>query len=83
MITDLINKQELINWIEELTDPAMLHTIQSLKEHSQANADYWDDLPEHVKSAINRAKTELDDGAGLSHKEVIKDVKTRFLNIEP
>jgi len=81
MVTDSIDKQQLINWIEELTDPAMLHTIQSLKDHSQANTDFWDDLPEPVKTAINKAKTELDEGAGLSHKEVIAEAKSRFLNI--
>jgi hypothetical protein len=83
MVPDTIDKQQLINWIEELTDPAMLHTIQSLKEHSQANTDFWDDLPEPVKSAINKAKTELDDGASHSHKEVMDEVKSRFLTSNP
>ena len=83
MVTDSIDKQQLINWIEELTDPVMLHTIQSLKEHSQANTDFWDDLPEPVKSAINKAKTELDDGSSHSHKEVMDEVKSRFLISNP
>jgi len=82
MVTDSIDKQQLINWIEELTDPVMLHTIQSLKEHSQSNTDFWDDLPEPVKSAINKAKAELDGGASLLHKDVMDEAKSRFLNIK-
>jgi hypothetical protein len=82
MNTDSIDKQQLLNWIEELTDPVMLHTIQSLKEHSQSNTDFWNDLPESVKSAINKAKTELDNGASLSHEEVIGEANRRFLNIK-
>ena len=83
MVTDSIDKQQLINWIEELTDPVMLHTIQSLKEHSQTYTDFWDDLPEPVKSSINKAKKELDGGESLSHKEVMDDVKSRFLTSNP
>jgi len=80
MISDDINKKKLIHWIEELSDPAMLQTLQSLKENSETGEDFWDELPEHVKKAISHAKEEADAGLRITHSEVMEQAKKRFLH---
>lgn len=73
-----VNKQELIDWIEELEDPAMLENIKLLKESAESEKDFRDDLPEEAKKAISQAKRELDEGKGIPHDEVMSEVKDRF-----
>jgi len=79
MISDQVNKKELISWIEKLSDPVMLQTIRSLKEDSESSQDFWHELPDSVKESINRAKSELDSGKGIPHKDVMQLAKERFL----
>lgn len=73
-----IDKQALINWIKDLNDPAVLATLQSVK-NSTSNVDFWHELPEETKKAINKAKAQLDEGKGISHQEVMREVRERFL----
>lgn len=80
MISDQVNKKELINWIEQLSDPAMLQTIRTLKEDSESSRDFWNDLPDYVKESIKRAKSDLDSGKGISHDEVMQLAKKSFKN---
>lgn len=42
--------------------------------------DFWDELPENVRIAINQAKAELDRGEGIRHDEVMADLKKTFLS---
>lgn len=72
-----IDKQALINWIKDLDDPSVLATLQSIK-NSTSNVDFWHDLPEETKQAINKAKTQLDEGEGIPHQEVMREVRQRF-----
>jgi len=79
MISKSVDKKQLIDWIEELSDPAMLQTLQSLKKNSESGTDFWEDLPDDVKQKINLAKKELDNGSGISHEIVMEEVKRHFL----
>ncbi len=73
-----VNKQELISWINKLEDPATLKNIQLLKNNAESEQDFWNDLPEETKKAINRAKEELDEGKGIPHEQVMAEMRTRF-----
>jgi hypothetical protein len=42
--------------------------------------DFWKDLPSEVKQAINHAKDQLDRGEGVPHKQVMDEIKSRFLH---
>lgn len=42
--------------------------------------DFWNELPEEVKQAIEKAKDEMDRGEGMPHDEVIERIRERFLN---
>ena len=74
-----IDKQELIDWINELDDAAILATLQSLKNKS-SKSDFWSDLPKETKQAIQKAKTQLEEGKGISHQQVMQEVRERFLS---
>ncbi len=78
MSTSATNKQELIDWIDRLEDQAMLQNLVNLKETTEGK-DFWHDLPEEVKEAINRGKKQLDEGKGIPHEQVRKKIKDRFL----
>jgi len=43
-------------------------------------SDFWNEIPDHVKQAIEQAKKEVDSGQGIPHAQVMAEVKARFLN---
>ena len=45
----------------------------------EEQGDFWNELPEHVKLAIEQAKEELNSGKGIPHAEVLAEIKARFL----
>lgn len=72
------DKQELIEWISELTDQKTLEQIKILKAATESKTDFWQNLPAEVKQAIKEGKTELDKGKGIPHNRVMAEVKERF-----
>jgi len=72
------DKEELIEWINKLTDPKTLEHIKSLKTAIESKTDFWQDLPAEVKQAINKGKRELDKGKGIPHDQVMDEVRERF-----
>lgn len=72
-----IDKQDLKDWIDQLENQAYLVTLQSLKNRS-TDGDFWDDLPEEAKQSIERGKKQLDEGKGIPHEQVMKEVRERF-----
>ncbi|NGP87118.1 hypothetical protein [Fodinibius halophilus] len=73
-----IDKQELIEWINDLDNQALLVTLQSMKNNA-TDGDFWDDISEETKQAISTAKAQLDEGKGISHDEVMRQIRERFL----
>ena len=78
LINTAIDKQELIDWIEGLDNEALLVTLQSMKNNA-SGGDFWDELPEETKQAIDKAKKEAEDGKGIPHRKVMKEMRERFL----
>lgn len=54
----------------ETDDEAILAQIKEVFEDHEK--DFWNDLPEHVKVGIERAKKEAAEGKLTSHDEVMK-----------
>ena len=54
----------------ETDDEAILLQIKEVFEDHEK--DFWNDLPEHVKTGIERAKKEAAEGKLTSHDEVMK-----------
>jgi hypothetical protein len=46
----------------------------------EEQGDFWNELPEHVKLAIEQAKEELNSGKGIPRAEVMAEVEAMFLN---
>ncbi|HEY1025339.1 MAG TPA: hypothetical protein VGE26_09265 [Sphingobacteriaceae bacterium] len=75
---DIALKYRIVERIVQSNDDALLNEIKSLVGLSES--DFWTELPAEVKRAVNKAKTDLDRGEGISHAQVMTEVKSRFLN---
>jgi len=75
---DIALKQKIAEKIIQSNDEVLLNEIRSLIGLSES--DFWDELPIEVQMAINQAKNELDRGEGISHDEVMAEMKSRFLD---
>lgn len=72
-----IDKQELIDWIHDLDNLSLLVTLQSMKRKT-SEEDFWHDLSEETKQAINQAKKEAEEGKGIPHEQVMREMDQRF-----
>jgi predicted transcriptional regulator len=71
MPTTQIDKQELIHWIEGLNDRRTLRLLQLLKTEQTEN-DWWNDLPQAVKDAIDEGLADIEAGRVISNEEFWK-----------
>ena len=70
-------KYKILEKIMQSEDDVLLNEINSLLNISQN--DFFHDLPNEVKKAINKAKTELDKGEGIPHQQMMTEIKERYL----
>jgi hypothetical protein len=74
---DIALKYKIVEKIIQSEDEQLLSEIGSIL--GVPENDFWEELPEEVKQSINKAKTELDNGEGIPHNEVMAGVRERFL----
>jgi len=74
---DIALKYKIVEKIIQTNDDILLNEIKSLVGLSES--DFWNEVPDEVKQAINHAKGELDRGEGLPHSIVMAEIKDRFL----
>jgi hypothetical protein len=74
---DIALKYKIVEKIIQSEDEQLLSEIGSIL--GVPESDFWEELPEEVKQSINKAKTELDNGEGIPHNEVMAGVRERFL----
>jgi len=72
MQTKQIDKQELIDWINELEDKEVLHHIKILKESVEGNGDWWNEISDAEKVGIKRGLEDVKAGRVTAHKDVRK-----------
>ena len=75
---DISIKYKIVEKIIQSNDESLLNEIKSLVGLSEC--DFWTELPEDVKQAIDQAKVELNRGNGIPHLQIMAEVKDRFLN---
>lgn len=75
---DIKQKNKIVEKIMQSEDDILLNEIDSLLTGSKH--DFWNDLPDEVNSSIDKAKTELDNGEGIPHQQVMTEIKARYLN---
>lgn len=73
---DIKQKYQIVEKIIQTDDDVLLSEIRELLGLA---GDFEEDLPEVVKKNIQDAKGELDRGEGISHEEVMKQARERFL----
>ena len=74
---DIAQKNKIVEKIMQSEDDVLLNEIESLLTGSKH--DFWNDLPDAVKKSIDKAKTELDNGEGIPHQQVMAEVRARYL----
>ncbi|MFT7035437.1 MAG: hypothetical protein ACJA2S_003961 [Cyclobacteriaceae bacterium] len=67
-------KIDLIHWLTELQDPDILQQLNVIK----GGQDWWDEISEEERLAIDEGIGELDRGEGIPHEEVMKRVRDMF-----
>jgi hypothetical protein len=73
-------KLNLIGWIAELDDPAIIKQLIVLQHHQlqQDSTGDWDLLPEYQKQRILKGLEEADAGLGVPAKEVIQMSREKY-----
>jgi hypothetical protein len=74
---DIALKYKIVEKIIQTDDDILLSEIKSLVGLSEG--DFWNEIPDEVKHAVNKAKDELDRGEGIPHLQVMSEIKNRFL----
>lgn len=69
-------KQQLIRWVESLNNPALLTELQSFKKATEEG--WWDLVSDAEKSAIEEGMAQLDRGEGITHEQLIQEIKLKF-----
>lgn len=70
-------KYRIINKIMKCNDPDVLYKVKLLLDTND-NSDFWDDLNEEDKTAIQEGIQQLNAGQTSSHEEVRNAIKDRF-----
>ncbi|MCF8226333.1 MAG: hypothetical protein K9J30_10700 [Bacteroidales bacterium] len=66
------DKLELIEWLTNLDDNETISYLKIVKNSKESNSDWWDDLTEDQKQAIERGLKDIDAGHVTTHAEVKK-----------
>lgn len=70
-------KEEIIKKVNSIEDKDFLFELEQLLQNSDRK-EFWNDLPEEVKSKIELGRKEISEGRFLDHEEIQKEVKNRF-----
>lgn len=63
-------KIELAKQILDTEDSGIIEAIRNLFKNKEA--DFWDELPEYVKTGIEKGREQAKNGLVTSHDEVMK-----------
>ena len=66
-------KLDLIQWLTELKDAEVLKQVQLIKE----NEDWWNQISDQEKEAIDYGLKELEEGKGIPHNVVMEETRKK------
>lgn len=69
-------KIDLIRWLTELKDIKILEQLNDIKQ-SQSK-DWWDEISEEERQAIEEGIAQADHGELIPHDEVMKRIRGKF-----
>ncbi|HSW53979.1 MAG TPA: hypothetical protein VLH59_02715 [Ignavibacteriaceae bacterium] len=64
-------KLKLIEWIKSVQDDSIIAKIKFLKDH-QSQKDWWDEISEEEKEAIEEGLKDIAEGNVVPHEQVKK-----------
>jgi hypothetical protein len=64
------DKLELIEWLKNLDDNDIISYLKIVKNSKESDSDWWDDLTDDQKQAIQRGVDDIDKGRITPHNEV-------------
>ena len=67
-------KLDLIQWLADLKDVHTLKQLRAIKEGS----DWWDEISEEERQAIDSGLAQLDRGEGIPHEKVMQKGKDKY-----
>ena len=65
-------KLKLIEWLAGLTDASLIEKIKFLKENQAAKTDWWEEISETEKQAIDEGLADAAKGNVIAHQDVRK-----------
>jgi len=68
-------KINLINWISTIQEDSILEKVEKIQKEK---TDWWDNISDKDKKAINEGIEQLDKGEHLTHLQVRSKIKERF-----
>jgi hypothetical protein len=74
-------KKEIARKIEQINDPGILENLDLIVEDLLARSlgkDFWDDLPETLKTGIKKSEKDISEGKGIPHDEVAREIKEKY-----
>ena len=70
-------KLELVRLILNTKKPDALAKVEALLK-KESDSDWWDEIDEDERKAIDEGLTEADRGELIPHEEVMKEVKAKY-----
>ena len=70
-------KLELVQLILNTQKPAVLAKVEAIFK-KEKGADWWNEISEAERNAIEEGLAEADRGALLPHAEVLKEVRAKY-----
>ena len=70
-------KLELVRLILNTKKPDVLAKVEALLK-KESDSDWWDEIDEDERKAIDEGLTEADRGELIPHEEVMKEVKAKY-----
>jgi len=64
------DKLELIEWLKNLDDDEIISYLLIVKNSKESNSDWWDDLTDDQKLAVQRGLDDIDNGRITPHNEI-------------
>ncbi len=72
-------KLELVQLILNTEKPSILAKVEAILK-KEKNSDWWDEISPEEKKAIEKGLSEADKGELIPHKEVMREVRTKYLH---
>jgi len=60
----------LIEWLKNLDDDEIISYLKIVKNSKESNSDWWDDLTDDQKLAVQRGLDDIDNGRITPHNEI-------------